>query len=112
MKTLFLTIVVLLSFSSIVAQDTFTTSNNKSKIENQNHTTKIDFYRALISKNNFDIKIKAGSNMSSRKTKADFYKELMEKNGFIPNKKKTTRLATLNNEIKEGSSKQSLGLLP
>jgi len=92
MKTIFFTIAVLFSFSTISAQE----------ITNENTTTvkasKADFYNALIKANNFDITIKENKKEVTNTTKKDFYNLLLEKNGFNTDIKKTTRLT--NNIIK------------
>lgn len=102
MKTIFFTIAILFSFSTISAQET----TNKST--NENTTTvkasKVDFYNALIKANNFDITIKEDKKEVTNTTKNDFYNLLLEKNGFRTDIKKTTRLtsntkATANNQI-------------
>ncbi|WP_298542718.1 hypothetical protein [uncultured Aquimarina sp.] len=92
MKTIFFTIVILFSFSSISAQE----------ITNENTTTvkasKSDFYNALIKANNFDITIKENKKEVTNTTKKDFYNLLLEKNGFNTDIKKTTRLTNLVNK--------------
>ncbi|SEK78292.1 hypothetical protein SAMN04487910_1107 [Aquimarina amphilecti] len=89
MKTIFFTIVILFSFSTISAQET----------TNQNTTTvkasKLDFYNALIKANNFDITIKENKKEVTNTTKKDFYNLLLEKNGFNTDTQKTTRLTNL-----------------
>ncbi|WP_299434173.1 hypothetical protein [uncultured Aquimarina sp.] len=95
MKTIFFTIAVLFSFSTISAQEvdtkktTATTTNIKA--------SKTDFYKILIKMNNFDITIKEGKKEVTNTTKKDFYNLLLEKNGFTTDTKKTTRLT--NNTI-------------
>ncbi|WP_298314807.1 hypothetical protein [uncultured Aquimarina sp.] len=96
MKTIFFTIVILFSFSSISAQEITSQSTN------ENTTTvkasKADFYNALIKANNFDITIKENKKEVTNTTKKDFYNLLLEKNGFNTDIKKTTRLTNLVNK--------------
>ncbi|WP_027394484.1 hypothetical protein [Aquimarina latercula] len=96
MKTIFFTIVILFSFSTISAQET-TVQNT-----NENATTvkasKVDFYNALIKANNFDITIKENKKEVTNTTKKDFYNLLLEKNGFNTDTQKTTRLTNLVNK--------------
>ncbi|MFD2561696.1 hypothetical protein [Aquimarina rubra] len=93
MKTIFFTIAVLFSTLTISAQETDHQECNV-KVENVK-SSKVDFFKALVKANNFDITIKDSrkevtSNINT--TKTEFYKSLLEKTGFKTDLKKTTRL--------------------
>ncbi|WP_299438125.1 hypothetical protein [uncultured Aquimarina sp.] len=113
MKTIILTIIVLFSFSNIIAQDTASIEINKEE-NNTVKSTKVDFYETLVAVNNFDIKIKK-IETATTETKTDFYKALMIKNGFTTDSKKNTRLANNDNKEKDSiitDTTQITGLLP
>lgn len=111
MKTIITSIIILLSFSSLNAQEVV--SSEESIVE-VNKNTKVDFFETLIAVNNFDIKIKKTEKLAI-KSKSDFYKALMIKNGFTTNDKENSRL--VDNDRKEKDSMmtdttQITGLLP
>lgn len=114
MKTIILSLFVLLSFSTMNAQEIASLSTIDKEISNVQNT-KVDFYQTLIAVNNFDINIKEVKT-SARKTKKDFYKALMIKNGFITDNAKSIRLATSNNKKQKNTitvdTTQITGLLP
>lgn len=115
MKTLLLTIVIIFSFTEANAQKTTTDKTLTNETENF-QSSKIGFYKALIAKNNFDIKIKEPIRIVATKTKSAYYEALLIKNGFITktSKKKSTRLVSNTVEEKTNSSikNQAITLLP
>lgn len=114
MKIIILSLFVLLSFSTMNAQEIASLNTIDKEISNVQNT-KVDFYQTLIAVNNFDIKVKEVKT-STRETKKDFYKALMIKNGFITDSTKTTRLANSNDKKRKDTimvdTTQITGLLP
>ncbi|MBQ4820464.1 hypothetical protein [Aquimarina sp. MMG016] len=98
MKAIITSIIILLSFSNLSAQEVV--SSEESIVEVKKNT-KVDFFETLIAVNNFDIKIKKTEKLAI-KTKSDFYKALMIKNGFSTDDKENSRL--VDNDRKEKDS--------
>ncbi|MBW1293877.1 hypothetical protein [Aquimarina litoralis] len=96
MKTIFFTIAILFSFTTISAQETVQAEANATTVTVK--SSKTDFYKALIKANNFDITIKEDKKEVTNTTKEDFYNLLLEKNGFTTDTKKTTRLTNVINK--------------
>jgi len=82
MRTILSMLILLSSFVQGYSQETC-----KSKLVhpglNTEHKTKMEFFEALIKKNNIDIKLKGNNSVATIKTKTDFYKVLIMKNGFL-----------------------------
>ncbi|WP_378183606.1 hypothetical protein [Aquimarina sp. SS2-1] len=93
MKTIFFTIAVLFSTLTITAQEG---ANQEPQMATKNiKSSKVDFFKALVKANNFDITIKdtrkeVASTVNT--TKTEFYRSLLEKTGFNTDVRKTTRL--------------------
>ena len=116
MKTIFFTIAILFSITTISAQEV---ANQEANVITVNvKTSKTDFYKALVKINNFDVTVKETKKevTTSNLTKTDFYNSLLEKNGFSRDIKKTTRLANVLNKKQETKINQEdntmVSLLP
>jgi len=117
MKTIFLFTIAFLSFTAISAQS----DAQKPAIENAKiYETKVDFFKALVAKNNFDIVIKEYEKTAAAKkvttaTKKEFYNLLLEKNGFdiIVNDSNQTEITynkkEIIKEIKNKNAPKALG---
>ncbi len=98
MKTTFTILIILITFSSynINAQELSIKKNNSEKTSiittQKTAISKVSFYKELIAKNNFDIKIKDTSNLAIR-TKIDYYHLLLEKANLNTDSKHYVRFA-------------------
>lgn len=79
MKTVFFTIVIFFSFSVLTAQ--INTDNSPLK-NNPQKTSKVDFFKELVEKNNFEIEITTIETKTEPTSKKDFYTALIENNDF------------------------------
>ncbi len=114
MKTIILSIIILLSFSNVNAQEISSAKVTSIEVP-ETKRTKIDFYETLIAVNNFDIKIKKSETVVAMETKTDFYEALMIKNGFVIDNDKKTRLVNTDKKEKDTiipDTTQITGLLP
>ncbi|WP_109299306.1 hypothetical protein [Aquimarina sp. AU474] len=108
MKTIFFTLILLFTFSTISAQEIAIedTKTNSINIE----ASKANFFQALVEKNNFNIKIKNYRKEVSTNSKSEFYNLLLEKNGFKAETRKITRLAN-NTSTEVETSKENTTLV-
>ncbi|GAA4105993.1 hypothetical protein GCM10022393_00140 [Aquimarina addita] len=115
MKTILFTIVIIFSFTEANAQDIASETTPTNEIENFK-SSKVGFYKALIAKNNFDIKIKEPIKVVATSNRSAYYEALMIKNGFITktNKKKSIRLVNnaANNQKDSSDINKTITLLP
>ncbi|MEW7292534.1 hypothetical protein [Aquimarina sp. 2304DJ70-9] len=114
MKTIFFTLIILFTFSNISAQERIVSDTKVNSIDIE--ASKINYFQALVEKNNFDIQIKNYKKEVSIQSKSEFYNLLLEKNGFTPKASKTTRLVNNNATSKETNTNEKstpiVALLP
>ncbi len=112
MKTILLIAIAFFTLSTINAQSV---AENTSNQDVDVHTTKVEFFKALVEKNNLDIEIEDYKVTTT--TKEDFYNLLLEKNGFdtVIRASKRTQVAYDDKEVSKeikNTSKALGGLMP